>query len=236
MSAVKKRVVIGINSDFRSGACSVGYNYVRCVAKAGAVPAVIPCLHGARPAAEYMRLADGLLLIGGGDYPAGLYGEHPHARADEVHPRRAGWDLCLARAALACRKPLLGICGGHQLIHIAMGGRIIQHLEDAACHRKEGMYLEHSIIISGGKILRQLFGKGKVAVNSNHHQAVDPRALPEGLEAVAHAGGVVEAIEAPAMPFVLGVQWHPERMAWSGHAALVFGAFVAAAGRASWEN
>lgn len=231
--------IIGINTDFGDSLYRLSDAYVDCVIAAGGLPLLVPCGRNRRMLDEYIKMADGFLFIGGKDYPPGWYDEKPHPKSILFHSRRAEVDLYLIRAALRRKIPILGICGGHQLINIALGGKIVQHIPSAADHQpgkqkkmKKGKQkvVKHPVEITGGRILGRLFDNKKIVVNSCHHQAVDFCALGRGLKAVAFADdGVVEAIELNKLPFVLGVQWHPERLPWRGHAERIFRALIKAA-------
>lgn len=232
-----KRVIIGINTDFGDPLYRVHAAYVDCIIAAGGFPLIIPCHRDPKVLNKYVEMADGFVFIGGRDYPPGYYGARPERHERLMAARRSKVDLCLAKAVLARKLPVLGICGGHQLINIALGGKLVQHLPNAADHQpapqKSGKrkVIRHAVEITGGRILRRLFGEKKIIVNSFHHQAVAPGALGAGLEAAALAdGGMVEAFESFKRPFILGLQWHPERMPWRGHAERIFRAFVKAAG------
>jgi len=234
------RVIIGINTDLGDSRYEVPDTYVNCIAAAGGLPLLVPCNGNRKLLDEYIKMADGFLFIGGPDYPPGWYGEKPHPKSNLIHPRRAGIDLYLARAALRRKIPILGICGGHQLVNIALGGKLDQHIPNAADHQPAGQkgwkqkIPRHAVQITGGRILRRLFGERKIIVNSYHHQAVASDALGRGLEAVAFDGdGIVEAIESSESRFVLGLQWHPERMPLRAHASKIFNALVKAAGKKS---
>jgi putative glutamine amidotransferase len=198
--------------------------YGDAVAECDAVPMVVsPTLPPAALQAAVAR-ADGVLFIGGRDYPPAWYGEPPHAETREMSAARAAADHLLAAAALARSIPILGVCGGHQLLVLACGGRLIQHLPQAESHTGNR---RHAITIRGGRILREIFGETRVEVNSYHHQAACAEAFDAGLQVTARADdGVIEGVEGtdPAR-FLLGVQWHPERMEES-HRRALFGAFV----------
>ncbi len=231
------RAIIGINTDFGDKNYRILDDYVDCVIAAGALPLLVPCGAGRKLLDEYVGMADGFLFIGGKDYPSGLYGEKPHPKSEIIHPRRSGADLYLARAVLRRKMPVLGICGGCQLINIASGGKIIQHIFRAEGHQgaisKNGKRKEirHKVKIAGKSILGKIFGQKEMTVNSYHHQAVDADKLGRGLRAAAFAGdGALEAVEGAGGKFLLGVQWHPERMPWKSHGSKVFGALVRAAG------
>jgi putative glutamine amidotransferase len=198
--------------------------YGDAVAECGGVPLVASPSLPEDVLREQVARADGALFIGGRDYPPAWFGEAPHPETKELHPLRAKADRILAEAALARRIPVLAICGGHQLLTLACGGKLIQHLPQAAAHTNNQ---RHSVTIRGGRILREIFGEGRLEVNSYHHQATSPQAIGAGLVVTALADdGTIEALEGtdPAR-FLLGVQWHPERMD-EPHRRNIFGAFI----------
>ena len=231
-----KRVIIGINTDFSDSFYRISGAYADCVIAAGGFPLMVPCHYDPGILEQYIEMADGFVFTGGPDYPPRYYGARRGPRARLMNARRAKVDLYLAKAALARKLPALGICAGNQLLNIALGGKLLQHLPNAADHQsgkqKNGRReaVKHAVEITGGRILRRLFGRRKIIVNSYHHQAAAPAALGAGLEAAALAGGgVIEALESVRLPFVLGLQWHPERMPWRGHAEKIFYALIQAA-------
>jgi putative glutamine amidotransferase len=126
--------------------------------------------------------------------------------------------------------PVLGICAGPQLCTITLGGKLIQHVEGHIAHSNI-RDREHTVTIRGGHIMKRMFGEKSITVNSNHHQAADPTHIGKGLQAVAYAeDGVVEAIECiNPNRFVLGVQWHPERVRFDDQREKIFGRFIDAA-------
>ncbi|MEI8241948.1 MAG: gamma-glutamyl-gamma-aminobutyrate hydrolase family protein [bacterium] len=202
--------------------------YVDAVAAAGGLPVVVSPTLAPELLRQHLARCDGALFIGGQDYPPAWYGEAPQAETRELHPVRAAADRELARAALAGSKPILGICGGHQLLNIACGGRLVQHLPQADAHLGDR---RHAVTIGGGRILRALFGEARVEVNSLHHQAAHPDAIGAGLVVTARADdGTIEALEGTdPRRFILGVQWHPERDADLDLRRKIFEAFVQAA-------
>lgn len=202
--------------------------YGDVVAECGGVPLVVASTLPEEALRAAVARADGVLFIGGRDYPPAWFDEAPHPETKELHPLRAKADRILAEAALARGVPILGICGGHQLLTLACGGKLIQHLPQAAAHTNNQ---RHMVTIRGSRILRAIFGEGRLEVNSYHHQATSPQAIGEGLVVTALADdGTIEALEGtdPAR-FLLGVQWHPERMD-EPHRQKLFGAFVKACG------
>lgn len=205
--------------------------YADRVWAAGGRPVLLPCVD-ARPEELAQMLAglEGVLFIGGKDYPPELYGESSLAQTELMAERRTQADLAWVRAALAAELPILGICAGEQLFNLAAGGGLISHLPTAATHVRlsDSQDSAHEIEIDAEGILAGLFGRGRIRVNSSHHQAVNPARLGRGWRVTARAAdGVVEAIEG-AGRFQLGVQWHPERIDDEAHAAAIFSALVRA--------
>jgi len=156
---------------------------------------------------------DGLLLTGGGDVAPGRYGAHPVAETTNVDPARDDFELALVEAAFERSLPVLAICRGMQLLNVALGGSLVQHVPAAtgSVHDHVDRYAEavHKVRIDPDSHLAEALGVVSAEVNSIHHQAVE-RAAP-GARAVAWApDGTVEAIEIPGRPHVVAVQWHPE--------------------------
>ncbi|MFG1883163.1 gamma-glutamyl-gamma-aminobutyrate hydrolase family protein [Micromonospora sp. NPDC049102] len=181
--------------------------YVRAVTAAGGRAVVLPpddC------DADVLAVLDGLLLAGGADVGPVRYGQQPHPRTEDRPDRDAG-ELTLLTAALAAHLPVLGVCRGMQLLAVAYGGTLHQHLPDvlgSEAHRPApGVYGTHPVRFAPGSLAARTMA-GAEQVNSYHHQAV---ATPGRLAVTGWAGdGVIEAVEDPGRPFVLGVQWHPE--------------------------
>ena len=172
--------------------------------------------HQVELAEAYVAGLDGLIVTGGAfDVDPSLFGaatRHPSVVTKE---RRTDFELAVTRAALTRDLPLLGICGGQQLLNVVFGGSLIQHIPeaiaDALAHEQPNDRGEpgHEVEILAGSMLHGICGTTRMAVNSAHHQAVEKPG--EGLVVSARApDGVIEAIEAPEQRFCLGVQWHPE--------------------------
>lgn len=188
-------------------------NYMDAIADAGGLPVALP--HRADLAPAMLARLDGLVITGGAfDVDPALYGADQRHDSVTLKADRTGAELALAQGAIASRLPVLGICGGQQLLAVALGGTLIQHIPDsvaqALAHEQPNPRDQagHEVDILPGTLLARVTGATRIAVNSAHHQAVrDPgRAV---LCAVA-PDGVAEAIEYPDHPFCLGVQWHPE--------------------------
>ena len=199
-------------------AALVPMNYVEAVQRAGGMAVLVPPDPALLddPGAMLDHL-DGLMLIGGPDVGAGRYGAEPHPLADPEALLRDGVEIALAREALARGLPLLGICRGMQLINVAAGGTLRQHLPDELGddrHRRVvGSFPgnEHRVDVAEGTRARASAGESPHRVYSHHHQAVDR--LGEGLRVTARSSegdGTPEAIEPDGAGWALGVQWHPE--------------------------
>jgi len=186
--------------------------YVQRVSDSGAVPMLIPSLEKDEIINTLLDIADGVLLIGGRDYDPADYGEKPHPET-KMNRLRPHFDIAFGKAVLKRQMPVLGICAGCQLLNIAGGGKLIQHLDNAEQHG--GGVIHRAEILHNGFFAAAL-GKSAgdtVEVNSYHHQAVAPASTGDGFRITARAfDGSVEAIEAAGARMVLGVQFHPERM------------------------
>lgn len=206
-------------------------SYVDAVLAAGGLPLIVPAR--AELLEEALALAAGLLLPGGDDVDPGHYGqENRGSETPFLDETRVVRDLAMLRRFFDEDRPLLGVCAGMQIMNIALGGTLTQDLDGrTAVHRKTsesaGSYkARHPLQVEAGSLLFRITGKSSFESNSSHHQALDRIADP--LRVTARApDGVVEAIEAPAKKFYLGVQWHPETEATPDAAAL-FAAFIAA--------
>jgi putative glutamine amidotransferase len=175
---------------------------------------------------------DGLLLAGGVDVDPGRYGEAPHPKLGEVERERDELELGLTRRALALGLPLLGICRGSQVLGVAFGGKLRQDLPSelgAETHRTQGKgEAWHRVAVAPGSRLQAILQMDSLEVNSFHHQANG--VTGPGLRAVAWAeDGVIEGVEGGADGFVLGVEWHPERMTDCAANGRLFAAFVESA-------
>jgi gamma-glutamyl-gamma-aminobutyrate hydrolase PuuD len=186
--------------------------YVEGVERAGGVPVILPVLDP--DAVEHLLPAvDGVLLTGGGDVQPSRYGARPIAETHNVDPLRDAFEIRLIEAAIEADLPLLATCRGMQVLNVAMGGSLVQHVphatgqqHDLADRWREGV---HRVKIEPDSHLAEALGATEVEVNSIHHQAVDVAA--PGTRAVAWAeDDTIEAIEVPGSPHVVAVQWHPE--------------------------
>ena len=157
---------------------------------------------------------DGLILTGGLDVQPELYGAQRHPLTDPARPDRDAWELALFRGAEKRRMPVLAICRGLQLVNVARGGTLHQHLPEAIGtdrHRVGGgVFATNTVEVESGTALASLVGDGALDVHSYHHQGVDQ--LGDGLRVTARDdGGLVQAVESTGDGYVVGVQWHPEQ-------------------------
>lgn len=203
----KRAPLIGIAS-------LTGEAYSRAVRESGGIPVVLPNADGnAAMVPEYLEMLDGLLMPGGADIPPSEYGEETHETVELLDDNRFIFEKELIHAWIKkTDKPLLGICLGSQWINVAAGGSLVQDIpsELGGNHRDTN----HPVKLEPGSRLATIFGGEEVEVNSFHHQAVDPADVGKGLRAVAVSpDGVVEATESTDPDrFLIGVQWHPEKM------------------------
>jgi putative glutamine amidotransferase len=223
-------------SDPRRREMALGMKYLVAVEAAGGLPVVMPPLEtdGIDPLLERL---DGILLSGGPDMDPGSYGGRYHPQLGPIEPELDKWELALTRAADARGMPILAICRGAQVLNVARGGNLFQHLPEepggAVAHRLpgKGQHGAHDVRVESASLLgRALGGLSEAHVNSYHHQAA--RDLGRGVEPVAWApDGVVEGIELPDRDFAVGVQWHAEAIVERPEQLALFRQFVAAAGR-----
>ena len=186
--------------------------YVDGVRRAGGLPLLLPpAAEMADELSQLLDLCDGWVLTGGGDVDPTLYGGRSHETIYNVDPERDACELDLIRAILEHKQPALCICRGMQLLNVALGGTLIEHLpEDDLAHRAPPRVpVRHPIEVAPDSRLAQVLGETRMEPFSWHHQAV--RDLAGGLRVVARApDGVIEAVEDDERPELLCVQWHPE--------------------------
>jgi putative glutamine amidotransferase len=200
----------------------VPYDYVRMVERAGGRALLVPPSDNG--VEETLAAVDGLVFSGGSDLDPDLYGQEPHAETTGIVPERDSAELMLLRTALERDMPVLAICRGSQVLNIAFGGDLVQHLPEVIGHdgHKEtpGTYADHEVEIEPGTRLESLLGR-RAAVKSHHHQGY--HRLGTGLRPAARDDdGTVEALEDPSRRFAIGVLWHPE----AGDDASLFEALV----------
>ena len=212
--------------------------YLDHIARAGGVPLLLaPDRRATEDPDALLDLVDALVLTGGPDVEPERYGADRHPETATVLPERDAFELALTRRALERRVPFLGVCRGMQVLNVARGGTLRQHLPDDLGHTEHRRVIgsfdqaDHDVRLAPGSQAARAAGEERHNTKSHHHQAVGR--LGEGLEVTGWAviDDLPEAIEDPSLPFALGVQWHPEADALSR----VIGALVASArsGRAA---
>lgn len=190
-------------------------NYCSAITKAGGLPIALP--HEVELAEHYLELLDGLVVTGGAfDVDPSLYGATDRHDSVTTKGRRTAFELAILNGFLEADRPVLGICGGQQLLNVALGGTLIQHIPetvpDCLAHEQPNPRTEpgHDVAVKADTLLYRLGGGADtLGVNSAHHQAAAD--VGAGVVISGHApDGVIEAIEVPKKRFCLGVQWHPE--------------------------
>ena len=163
--------------------------------------------------ARGLRGCDGLLLTGGVDVDPALYGEAPHPMTQSPVRLRDEMELTLVREALAADLPVLAICRGMQVLNVCLGGSLLQHIDNHAHVADETKSRWHDVSVHEGTRLHGVLGATRARVNSRHHQAVTPARLAPGLRITALSDdGLVEGVEGISQRWLVGVQWHPERL------------------------
>ena len=229
------RPIVGITSyaeEARWGvwelpAALIPLSYVRAVENAGGRALLVP--PSPDGVEETLDALDGLILSGGADLDPESYGAETHPETNGTRPERDSAELALLEGALARDMPVLAICRGSQVLNVALGGDLVQHLPEVVGHENHkhtpGVFADHGVEILPGTQLHHVVGE-HAPVKSHHHQGYGR--LGDGLREAARADdGTVEAIEDPSRRFALGVLWHPEE----GEDAALFEALVAEAKR-----
>jgi putative glutamine amidotransferase len=229
------RPIVGITTyvepaswgNWQLDAALIPYMYVEAIEHAGGTPLLVPPVE--EGVEEILDSLDGLLLSGGADLDPESYGAEAHPETSGTRPARDRAELALLEGALARDLPVLAVCRGSQVLNVARGGDLVQHLPEVVgseAHREvRGVFSEHPVRIEDGSRLGSLLGE-RTPVKSHHHQGFGR--LGEGLREVAWADdGTIEAVEDPERRFAVGVLWHPE----AGEDARLFEALVAEAAR-----
>ncbi len=235
----KKSPKIGITLDYEIEQTYSKYpwyalreNYCASVAQFGAVP--VPLAHFPALADDYLDMIDGLIVTGGNfDVSPELYGQEINSDKVSLKNTRTQFEYAILQGAIARNMPILGICGGQQLLNVVLGGSLIQHIPDGFPHStilheqpNPRNQVSHHVKITAGSLLANIVKQAEIMVNSAHHQAVEVVASGVIVNAIA-PDGVIEGIEYGAHPFCIGVQWHPEFLITPADQA-IYAAFIAA--------
>ena len=204
----------------------VPLSYVTAVERAGGRPLLVPPVDDG--VEETLAVLDGLVLSGGNDLDPGAYAADSHPQTTKTDPRRDDAELALLTGALERDLPVLAVCRGSQILNVARGGDLVQHLPEVVGHERHrptpGTFAEHAVTLADGSRLAGVLGGEHAPVKSHHHQGYGR--VGDGLREVAWAeDGTIEAVEDPSKRFALGVLWHPEE----GEDARLFEALVAEA-------
>ena len=213
--------IIGFTLDYENAGGYSKYpwyalrdNYCGSIAAHGGAPIALP--HEVSSVNSYLDVMSGLVITGGNfDVPPEMYGDSNQHAKTSTKPRRSEFEWAITKGALERKMPILGICGGQQLLNVILGGTLIQHIPDsianALAHEQPNPRHEpgHEVAILANTKLYEIIGSPTASVNSAHHQAV--ATVAPGVVINSRApDGVIEGIEYPAHPFCIGVQWHPE--------------------------
>jgi putative glutamine amidotransferase len=192
-------------------------SYGDAVQRAGGIAVVLqPDRRAEEDPSPWLDVVDGLLLAGGVDVDPSFYGAEPHPEIHDAVPERDAFEIALARGAMERDLPLLGVCRGMQVMNVARGGTLIQHLPDDVGHEDHRRVMgsfdnaDHDVRLADGSLARRVAGEAIHSTKSHHHQGVDR--IGDGLEVTGWAtiDDLPETIEDPTCRFALGVQWHPE--------------------------
>ncbi|MGI9823339.1 gamma-glutamyl-gamma-aminobutyrate hydrolase family protein [Agromyces sp. Marseille-Q5079] len=189
--------------------------YLDAVTDAGGIAVLLPPQPASPEVARTLLDAlDGLIVAGGADVDPARYGQAPHPRTGAPRPDRDEWEHVLLTEAIASETPFLGICRGAQVLNVALGGTLVQHLPDVVGSERyqpaPAVFGEGDVHVEADTLLGSLVGQRRLPVHLYHHQALDR--VAEGLAVTARSDdGVIEAVEVEAVPFGLAVQWHPEQ-------------------------
>ncbi|MGA0863607.1 MAG: gamma-glutamyl-gamma-aminobutyrate hydrolase family protein [Ilumatobacteraceae bacterium] len=189
----------------RTPVVSGGRLYADAIQRAGGLPVLVPPTDDVGAVRATIERCDAMVLLGGGDVNPARYGQTERERLYGVDDFLDGFEIAALDTAISVDMPVLAICRGHQVLNVALGGTLIQHIATAADHRD----VMHPVSVAAGSRIADAMGTTTPSVHSFHHQAIDVPA--SDLVVVARADdGTIEAVEHRAKSWVVGVQWHPE--------------------------
>lgn len=212
--------LIGITASMEVGkkGHQISHANVDAITRAGGIPVILPNILEEDNIEELAQRIDGLYATGGADIDPTLFGEEPHKDLGGVTPTRDFFEITITKKILELGKPFLGVCRGSQVLNVAAGGTLYQDIyaqsdRELLQHNQKAFryHGSHFVYVEKDSLLYRLTGQEKFKINSYHHQAV--KDIAAGFQSSGRASdGIIEAIEKPDHPFVLGVQWHPELM------------------------
>jgi putative glutamine amidotransferase len=189
----------------RTPVVSGGRLYADAVQRAGGLPVVIPPTDDVDLIRATVERCDGMVLLGGGDVSPSQYGREINARLFGVDEFIDDFEIAAVQHAVALDLPVLAICRGHQILNVALGGTLIQHLENYEVHRDT----MHDVQLTQGSLVAEAMGTTQPMTHSFHHQAIET--VAPSLAVVGHSSdGTIEAVQHSTATWVIGVQWHPE--------------------------
>jgi putative glutamine amidotransferase len=231
--------LIGLTTTFtprRSHPPIYGINrpYATAIQHTGGLPVLIPNNLGDDDLDQLLSRLDGVLFTGGYDIDPACYGLPGHPLSERIDHDRDRLEIHLVKSMAQSGQPFFGICRGLQIINVALGGSLYEHLPDqlpnnvhAENHDKPRNYLAHSVSVVPGSQLSHILGKYEAHVNSLHHQGVR-QVAPSLIVSATAPDGLVEGCELPGLPFALAVQWHPEELQEDKSMSYLFAAFIQA--------
>lgn len=210
-------------------------NYTRSVEEAGGIPLLLPIYKSEADLEYILNIVDGVLISGGNDIDPLLYGEIDHGKCGRIIPERDKQDIAMVKYIIhQTSKPMLCICRGIQVLNVAMNGSLYQDLDSEGSfnkHVKKNYPMNavtHTISIEQDSLLYQILQKTSLGVNSFHHQSI--KSIGNRLKVIAKSeDNVIEAVELDGAEFVLGLQWHPEKMYDSEEQKKIFASFIESA-------
>ncbi|MBI5359776.1 MAG: gamma-glutamyl-gamma-aminobutyrate hydrolase family protein [Planctomycetes bacterium] len=224
--------LIGINADFRRNkrrGCEnvLHEEYVNAVRRAGGLPIILPVFGTKLDAIEALGRINGLLLSGGDDINPDKFGQKKHPKLDLLVEAKEKSDFWLAQEALKSNIPILGICYGHQLVNVILGGTLIQDIPSQIGKKVKHSKRLHKAVLKENSLVKKILGLDCVSVYSSHHQAVEKPGKGLKTTAVSPIDGIIEACEGVKNNrFLLCLQWHPEVMNKDKKQMKLFGEFI----------
>ncbi|PKM83449.1 MAG: peptidase C26 [Firmicutes bacterium HGW-Firmicutes-14] len=231
---MKPLIGVTCSYDLKDSRFFIPEAYINAIIRAGGIPLVLPGSGKTRGVRPYFNAVRGLILSGGGDIDPSFFNKEPVPALGEITPERDRFEIMMIKTALKKNIPVLGICRGCQVLNVACGGSLIQHIPSVIRkplkHSQSAprWYPTHRITIDKSSLFHRIAGENTIMVNSFHHQSICEPA-PGFRVSARSSDGVIEAVEHPGYRFVLGIQWHPECMVEKDSVSRrIFSAFIEA--------